>query len=136
MALLVGHSLTEIRRSIQHGHSQLTIAGLLGSPLPSDLVKAESTDDGRPIPRCVKTAERVEGVDNRLSVMIRVLLWPAHFFHVDSVTKLRHGMKVRCGLDPTNGDHDDVARQLISLLCHPPDKATSHLCTERRIWKE
>ena len=47
MALVAGHSLTETRRSIQHGHPQLTIADLLGGPLPSDLVKAESTKEIR-----------------------------------------------------------------------------------------
>ncbi|MEZ6129818.1 MAG: MoxR family ATPase [Planctomycetaceae bacterium] len=43
MSLLAGHSLSQIRRAVQHGHPQLTIADLLGSPLPSDLVNAKST---------------------------------------------------------------------------------------------
>ena len=34
-------SRDEVRRSIQRGHPQLTIADLLGAPLPSDLMKAE-----------------------------------------------------------------------------------------------
>ena len=34
MALLAGEPLDEVRRSVQHGHPQLTIADLLGSPLP------------------------------------------------------------------------------------------------------
>jgi MoxR-like ATPase len=41
MALLSGMSRDEVRRSIQRGHPQLTIADLLGSPLPSDMLKAE-----------------------------------------------------------------------------------------------
>jgi MoxR-like ATPase len=41
MALLAGMSREEVHRSIQRGHPQLTIADLLGSPLPSDLMKAE-----------------------------------------------------------------------------------------------
>ena len=41
MALLSGMSRDEVRRSIQRGHPQLTISDLLGSPLPSDLMKAE-----------------------------------------------------------------------------------------------
>lgn len=41
MALLLGHSLQDIRRAIQHGHPQMTVADLLGGPLPGDLVKAE-----------------------------------------------------------------------------------------------
>lgn len=47
MGLLAGHSLTQIRRAVQHGHPQLTIADLLGGPLPSDLVRAESTAEIR-----------------------------------------------------------------------------------------
>ena len=42
MGLLTGYSLDEMRRSIQHGHPQLTIHDLLGSPLPNELMKAES----------------------------------------------------------------------------------------------
>jgi len=41
MALLSGMSREDVRRSIQRGHPQLTIADLLGAPLPSDLMKAE-----------------------------------------------------------------------------------------------
>jgi MoxR-like ATPase len=41
MGLLSGMSRDDVRRSIQRGHPQLTIADLLGSPLPSDLMKAE-----------------------------------------------------------------------------------------------
>jgi MoxR-like ATPase len=41
MALLSGMSRDEVRRSIQRGHPQLSIADLLGSPLPADLLKAE-----------------------------------------------------------------------------------------------
>jgi MoxR-like ATPase len=41
MGLLSGMSRDEVRRSIQRGHPQLTIADLLGAPLPSDLMKAE-----------------------------------------------------------------------------------------------
>jgi len=42
MGLLAGYPLKQIRRAVQHGHPQLTIADLLGGPLPSDLVKADS----------------------------------------------------------------------------------------------
>ncbi len=41
MALLAGAPLAEVRRAVQHGHPQLTLADLLGSPLPGDLVRAE-----------------------------------------------------------------------------------------------
>jgi MoxR-like ATPase len=44
MGLLTGHSLTEMRRAIQHGHPQLTIADLLGSPLPGDMVRATEAE--------------------------------------------------------------------------------------------
>ena len=45
MGLLAGHSLSEVHRSVQHGHPQLTVSDLLGNPLPSDLVKADSMSD-------------------------------------------------------------------------------------------
>jgi MoxR-like ATPase len=41
MGLLAGHGRDEVRRAVQHGHPQLTIADLLGSPLPSELIRAE-----------------------------------------------------------------------------------------------
>jgi MoxR-like ATPase len=45
MALLAGMGRDEVHRSIQRGHPQLTIADLLGSPLPSDLMKAEDLSE-------------------------------------------------------------------------------------------
>jgi MoxR-like ATPase len=47
MGVLAGYSVKEVRRGMQHGHPQMTVADLLGSPLPSDLMTAESTDDIR-----------------------------------------------------------------------------------------
>jgi MoxR-like ATPase len=47
MALLAGAPLDEVRRAVQHGHPQLTLADLLGSPLPGDLVRAEDMGDVR-----------------------------------------------------------------------------------------
>lgn len=47
MGLLAGYELDDMRRAIQHGHPQLTIADLLGSPLPSELMRAEQTADIR-----------------------------------------------------------------------------------------
>ena len=44
MALLAGGKLADVRRFTQHGHPQLTIADLLGSPLPGNLVEAKSED--------------------------------------------------------------------------------------------
>jgi MoxR-like ATPase len=44
MGVLAGYSLKEIRRAIQHGQPQMTIADLLGNPLPADLVAARSMD--------------------------------------------------------------------------------------------
>jgi MoxR-like ATPase len=41
MSLLAGMTRDDVRRSIQRGHPQLTIADLLGAPLPSDMLKAE-----------------------------------------------------------------------------------------------
>ncbi|MBI2378096.1 MAG: AAA family ATPase [Deltaproteobacteria bacterium] len=45
MGILAGYPPEQIRRAIQHGHPQLTNADLLGSPLPSALVRAERSDD-------------------------------------------------------------------------------------------
>ncbi len=45
MGVLAGTTPTEVRRSSQHGHPQMTIADLLGNPLPADLMKATSTED-------------------------------------------------------------------------------------------
>jgi MoxR-like ATPase len=47
MGVLAGYSVREVRRAMQHGHPQMTIADLLGNPLPADLVKAESSSDIR-----------------------------------------------------------------------------------------
>lgn len=44
MSILAGYPLGEVRRSIQHGQPQMTIADLLGNPLPKDLVEASSMD--------------------------------------------------------------------------------------------
>jgi MoxR-like ATPase len=44
MAILGGYSMREIRRAIQHGQPQMTIADLLGNPLPADLIAAKSMD--------------------------------------------------------------------------------------------
>ncbi len=44
MGLLAGYSLDTLRHSIQHGHPQLTIQDLLGSPFPSELMRARPGD--------------------------------------------------------------------------------------------
>jgi MoxR-like ATPase len=47
MGVLAGYPLRDVRRAMQHGHPQMTIADLLGNPLPADLVAAQSMDDIR-----------------------------------------------------------------------------------------
>lgn len=47
MGVLGGYSLREVRRAMQHGHPQMTIADLLGNPLPADLVNAQRMEDIR-----------------------------------------------------------------------------------------
>ncbi len=47
MGILAGYPVKEVRRAMQHGQPQMTIADLLGNPLPSDLVNAKSMDDIR-----------------------------------------------------------------------------------------
>lgn len=47
MGILGGYPVKEVRRAMQHGHPQMTVADLLGNPLPADLVGAQSMDDIR-----------------------------------------------------------------------------------------
>lgn len=47
MGILGGYSVKDVRRAMQHGHPQMTVADLLGNPLPADLVAAQSMDDIR-----------------------------------------------------------------------------------------
>lgn len=47
MGVLAGYPVREIRRAMVHGHPQMTIADLLGNPLPADLVAAQSMDSIR-----------------------------------------------------------------------------------------
>lgn len=47
MGVLGGYSVREVRRAMQHGHPQMTIADLLGNPLPADLVNAQRMEDIR-----------------------------------------------------------------------------------------
>lgn len=47
MGVLAGYPVREVRRAMQHGHPQMTIADLLGNPLPADLVAAQSMGDIR-----------------------------------------------------------------------------------------
>ncbi len=47
MGLLAGYSQIEVKRAIQHGQPQMTIADLLGHPLPGDMVKAENMSEIR-----------------------------------------------------------------------------------------
>ena len=44
MGLLAGYSLETLRHAIQHGHPQLTIHDLLGTALPSELMRAKAGD--------------------------------------------------------------------------------------------
>ena len=47
MGVLAGYPLREVRRAMQHGHPQMTLADLLGNPLPADLANAQSMEDIR-----------------------------------------------------------------------------------------
>src|SRR5690349_10168470 len=47
MGILAGYPVREVRRAMQHGHPQMTIADLLGNPLPADLVNAQKIEDIR-----------------------------------------------------------------------------------------
>ena len=45
MGVLAGYPVKEVKRAMQHGHPQMTIADLLGNPLPADLINAKSMDE-------------------------------------------------------------------------------------------
>jgi len=45
MGVLAGYPVREVRRAMQHGHPQLTVQDMFGTPLPRDLVAAESLAD-------------------------------------------------------------------------------------------
>ncbi len=45
MGILAGYPIEEIRRSIQHGQPQMTIADLLGNPLPKALIESDNMED-------------------------------------------------------------------------------------------
>lgn len=47
---VAGAVVREVRRAMQHGHSQMTAADLLGNPLPADLINAESMGEERCFP--------------------------------------------------------------------------------------
>jgi hypothetical protein len=47
MGILAGYSYEDVRRSVQHGHPQLTIADLLGTPLPSAMMEAKALEEVR-----------------------------------------------------------------------------------------
>ena len=47
MGVLAGYRVREVRRAMQHGQPQMTIADLLGNPLPADLVNAQKMEDIR-----------------------------------------------------------------------------------------
>jgi MoxR-like ATPase len=47
MGVLAGYPLKQVKRAMQHGHPQMTIADLLGNPLPADLVSAQKMEDIR-----------------------------------------------------------------------------------------
>lgn len=47
MGVLAGYKIRDVKRAIQHGQPQMTIADLLGNPLPGDLVNAKSMDEVR-----------------------------------------------------------------------------------------
>ncbi len=47
MGILAGYSLGDIRRAMLHGQPQMTVADLLGNPLPADLVKVEAMEEIR-----------------------------------------------------------------------------------------
>lgn len=47
MGVLAGYPVRDVRRAMQHGHPQMSVADLLGNPLPADLINAQDMKDIR-----------------------------------------------------------------------------------------
>jgi MoxR-like ATPase len=47
MGVLAGYSISDIRRGMQHGHPEMTVADLVGNPLPADLINATALGEIR-----------------------------------------------------------------------------------------
>jgi MoxR-like ATPase len=47
MGVLSGYPLKEVKRAVQHGQPQMSVADLFGSPVPSDMMKSETLKDIR-----------------------------------------------------------------------------------------
>ncbi|WP_230684751.1 AAA family ATPase [Cellulomonas sp. JZ18] len=45
MGVIAGYPLRDVRRAMQHGHPQLTVQDMFGTPLPRDLIGAERLSD-------------------------------------------------------------------------------------------
>jgi len=45
MGVLAGYSVRELRRAMVHGQPQMTVADLLGNPMPADLINAKKMED-------------------------------------------------------------------------------------------
>jgi MoxR-like ATPase len=45
MGILAGYKLPELRRAIQHGQPQMTVADLIGNPLPRTLLEAQDMEE-------------------------------------------------------------------------------------------
>lgn len=45
MGVIAGYPVRDVRRAMQHGHPQLTVQDMFGTPLPRDLVAAERLSD-------------------------------------------------------------------------------------------
>ncbi|MCC2321902.1 AAA family ATPase [Cellulomonas xiejunii] len=45
MGVIAGYPVRDVRRAMQHGHPQLTVQDMFGTPLPRDLVNAERLAD-------------------------------------------------------------------------------------------
>lgn len=79
MAILAGYDLAEVRQAIQHGQPQMTIADLLGNPLPRDLVNAEKPEDIRIawrkwLPMRVKIVDEYNRIPTRTQSALLTLL--------------------------------------------------------------
>lgn len=96
LGVLAGHSLTEVRRGMQHGHPQMTIADLLGNPLPADLISATSTTDIRIAWRAwldmrVRVIDEYNRIPTRTQSALLTLMGDGYAEMLDQVKECQEG---------------------------------------------
>ncbi|MCA1855602.1 AAA family ATPase [Massilia oculi] len=90
MGVLAGIPVREVRRAMQHGHPQMTVADLLGNPLPADLLHARSLDEIRIawrawLPMRVKIVDEYNRIPTRTQSALLTLMGDNYAEQLDQV---------------------------------------------------